>query len=549
MKKKSWVYCLIIVTWVLCISLLTASVVYIGINLQEKNIYKKVTIISLISINALCLSYFWLNSIKDFMFSLIFAINHKKIMANYEAIYKIDVKDTPKFLLLYCTCNDFNANALYMCMQQDYSNFETVILDDSSKQDYIDEINNFAEKYNVKVVRRQDKKGFKAGNLNNYLKNNTNYDYFVVLDSDEIIPSDFIKKCIKYFYFSPKIGVVQASHIATEAENAFQKILGISVKSTSCTAQIMKNFYGANALIGHGMAISRQCYEKTGGFPLVVAEDISFAVDVKKSGYDIIYAPNIICQEEFPVDYIALKKRQCKWTQGNVEYMKKYSKNIKKSGMKWYEKLDLKLSHYSLPIIPILSLIIIIATLSLGFIDAKTINYSLFVFGLSILFLLSPLLPNIFVYSKSKQALLIIPYFLLSMATYASLTPMMIKTVTLAVLGKKAKFIVTPKTKNKISIGRALKYSIDSLCFAVIVGISTYLAFNYILPSIIIVCCCALSPFVILMANIQIKKKKQKEEITLPENVVKIDINISQEKQESIIENEKQEQVVNAKNN
>ena len=549
MKKKSWVYCLIIVTWVLCISLLTASVVYIGINLQEKNIYKKVAIISLISINALCLSYFWLNSIKDFMFSLIFAINHKKIMANYEAIYKIDVKDTPKFLLLYCTCNDFNANALYMCMQQDYSNFETVILDDSSKQDYIDEINNFAEKYNVKVVRRQDKKGFKAGNLNNYLKNNTNYDYFVVLDSDEIIPSDFIKKCIKYFYFSPKIGVVQASHIATEAENAFQKILGISVKSTSCTAQIMKNFYGANALIGHGMAISRQCYEKTGGFPLVVAEDISFAVDVKKSGYDIIYAPNIICQEEFPVDYIALKKRQCKWTQGNVEYMKKYSKNIKKSGMKWYEKLDLKLSHYSLPIIPILSLIIIIATLSLGFIDAKTINYSLFVFGLSILFLLSPLLPNIFVYSKSKQALLIIPYFLLSMATYASLTPMMIKTVTLAVLGKKAKFIVTPKTKNKISIGRALKYSIDSLCFAVIVGISTYLAFNYILPSIIIVCCCALSPFVILMANIQIKKKKQKEEITLPENVVKIDINISQEKQESIIENEKQEQVVNAKNN
>lgn len=548
MKKKSWVYSLIVLIWILCFALLIASVVYIGINLEETNIYKKITIISLLSINALCLSYFWLNSIKDFMYSLIFAINHKKVMANYNAIYGLKVEETPRFVLLYCTCNDFDADALYQSMQQDYCNFETVILDDSSKQSYIDEINDFATKYNVKVVRRKDKKGFKAGNLNNYLQNNTNYEYFVVLDSDEIIPSDYIKKCIKYFYFSPKIGVVQASHIATEGINAFQKILGISVKSTSCTAQIMKNFYGANALIGHGMAISRQCYEKTGGFPLVVAEDISFAVDVKRSGYDIIYAPDIVCQEEFPVDYIALKKRQCKWTQGNVEYMKKYSKNIKTSGMKWYEKLDLKLSHYSLPIIPILSLIIIIATLSLGFFNSKAINYSMFVFGLSILFLLSPLLPNIFVYSKSKQALLIIPYFLLSMATYASLTPMMIKTVTLAFFGKKAKFIVTPKTKNKISIARALKYSIDSLCFAFIVGLLTYLAFNYILPSLIIVVCCSLSPFVILLANIEIKKKV-KPEIVLPENVVKIDINIPDEKQVVQIEEKEQEKVADVKNN
>ncbi len=216
--------------------------------------------------------------------------------------------------------------------------------------------------------------------------------------------------------------------------------------------------------------------------------------------------PNIICKEEFPTDYIALKKRQCKWTQGNVEYMKKYSKNIKNSGMSWYEKLDIKLSHYSLPIVPMLSLLIIISTLSLGFLNSKALNYSIIIFGLSILFLLSPLLPNIFVYGKSKQAHLIVPYYILSMATYTSLTPMMIKTVTLAVFGKKAKFIVTPKTKNKISLSRALKFSIDSLCFALIIGVATYFSFKNILPSLIIIICCSLSPFVILLANITTKK-------------------------------------------
>lgn len=175
--------------------------------------------------------------------------------------------------------------------------------------------------------------------------------------------------------------------------------------------------------------------------------------------------------------------------------------------MKWFEKLDLKLSHYSLPIVPMISLLIIIATLGLGFLDSRAITYSLIIFGVSILFLISPLLPNIFVYSKTKQILWILPYFILSMATYASLTPMMIKTVSLAVFGKKAKFIVTPKTKNKISFGRALKYSLDSLIFAVVIGVSTYFAFGEILPSLIIVICCSLSPFVILLANISVKKK------------------------------------------
>ena len=543
MKKKSWLYFLIVFLWLLCDLLLIGSVVYISLRLQESNIYKKIAIISLLAVNCICLSYFWLNSIKDFMYSFIYAINHRKIMKRYDVINSVQVKDTPKFVLLYCTCNDFNADALSKCMKQSYENYETVILDDSTKEEYLTQIDEFASKNNVKVVRRENKTGFKAGNLNNYLQNNTDYDYFVVLDSDEIIPSYFIKECLKYFYFSSKIGVVQASHIATKSSNAFQKILGISVKSTSFTSQIMKNFYGANALIGHGMAIKKECYVATGGFPHVVAEDISFAVDVKKSGFDIIYAPNIICEEEFPTDYIALKKRQCKWTQGNVEYMKKYSKNIKKSGMKWYEKLDLKLSHYSLPIIPMLSFFILIATISLGFFSTHALIYSVVIFAISIFFLLSPLLPNIFVYGKSKQALLIVPYLVLSMVTYASLTPMMIKTVTLAIFGKKARFIVTPKNEKKISLFEAFKYSIDSFLFAIIIGALTYFSFKNVLPSILFVICCLFAPVVILLANIKTKEKKNKkiknnDAINYSENIINIEQNVNNENKNLVLATE-----------
>lgn len=91
-------------------------------------------------------------------------------------------------------------------MRQDYENFETIILDDSSKSEYLKRIDDFAERPGVTVVRRSDRAGFKAGNLNHYLQGRTDYDYFVVLDSDEVIPENYIKEVLKYYAYSPRSG-------------------------------------------------------------------------------------------------------------------------------------------------------------------------------------------------------------------------------------------------------------------------------------------------------------------------------------------------------
>ena len=463
--------------------------------------------------NAMILGYLWFGSIKDFFFSLIFILNRKRIMKRYEPIFDLEVKETPRFVLLYCTCNDFNEQALYKSMQQDYPNFEAIILDDSKKQEYKDRIDAFSKEHGVRVVRRENKVGFKAGNLNNYLQNNSDYDYFVVLDSDEIIPSDYIKKVINYFYYQGKVGAVQAAHIATKGENIFQELMGLSVKSNSKTAQIMKNFYGSNSLIGHGMTISKECYDLTGGFPHVVAEDISFAMEIKNVGYSIIFAPNITCQEEFPIDYVSLKKRQCKWTQGNVEFMKKYGKQLNKSKMRWFEKIDTKLSHYNLPIIPMLSLLLILDTIMMGVLKFNVLSYSYFIVILMSVFLVSPLIPDLFVYSNTRNIFKIIPYYLLNLVTYASLSPMMIKTVTMAIFGKKATFIVTPKENKKFSLWDSIKYSYDSLLFGVFVMVIAYFVLGSFLPVSIIYISCLLAPVAILLANIAIKAKMPKQKV------------------------------------
>lgn len=285
--------------------------------------------------------------------------------------------------------------------------------------------------------------------------------------------------------------------------------MGLCVGSNGETVQVIKNFYGSNALIGHGMTISKECYEKTGGFPLVVAEDISFAVEIKNADLDIIYAPDILCYEEFPINYVSLKKRQCKWTQGNLEYMRKYNKDIDNSKMSWFEKLDIKLSHYSLPIVPLLSFLLTLCTICLGFLGYPIIKYSLIVYLIMIVFLCSPLIPDLFVYKRTKNTFLLIPYFLLNIVTYASFAPMMLKTLFLGLLGKKAKFIVTPKESEKFSFIEIIKYSCDSLIFGIILGTLAILSCGSILPVIFLMVGCVTAPFIIALSNINVAINKQ----------------------------------------
>ncbi len=517
MQKSPTVYRIVLCVWVACVAFLLSTCGWLIYNLfQDKGVNVGTLITSaLIAVNGILLSYMWLGSVKDFMFSFLFLLFGKKIMKRYDPIINAGKKEKreyhqPKFLLLYCTCNDFNADALSECMRQTYDNFETIVLDDSSEPKYKRLIDEFAMERGVTVVRRKDRVGFKAGNLNNYLKGRKDYDYFVVLDSDERIPSDYITEVLKYYEYSPKVGVVQAAHKATKGGNLFQNLMGMSVKSNGKICQVMKNFYGSNALIGHGMTISRSCYEATHGFPLVVAEDISFAIDVKNSGYEVLYAPNIVCKEEFPINYLCLKKRQAKWVQGNVEFMKKYNRSITDSKMTWYERLDVKLSHYNLPIIPMLSCFIILNTIIMGFLGFDVGGYSLTIVGLMLLFLISPLIPDFFVHGKKGNVFRLLGYAFLNFVVYASLVPMMIGTVILALFGKKAKFIVTPKEEKRLSFKDAILGSYDSILFALIIGLLTYSTYFSLAPTVLMVVCCALTPIAILVANLPVPKKTSK---------------------------------------
>ncbi len=111
----------------------------------------------------------------------------------------------PSVALLYTTYNDFVERSVASCLRQDYPSFRVYILDDSTDPESMLQVDAFAARHadQVTVVRRSDRKGFKAGNLNHALTHVCREPLFALVDADEILPPDFLTRLVPRIWGDP----------------------------------------------------------------------------------------------------------------------------------------------------------------------------------------------------------------------------------------------------------------------------------------------------------------------------------------------------------
>ncbi|WPL39157.1 glycosyltransferase [Malacoplasma iowae] len=422
--------------------------------------------------------------------------------------------------VLYTTCNDFDSIALKKSLYQTYQNCKFFILDDSNDSKYKDEIDKFAYEYNIEVIRRKNRKGFKAGNINNFLMNRNDYDYFVLLDSDEIIPKDYILKVLPYFS-NKKVGIVQCNNKCNRQNNYFD-YLGSYVHNTQWnTEYVVRHSLGVVNCCGHGATISKKMYLDVGGFPELILEDWALTLNGLKFGYETVYAPEIVCWEEFPTNYLAFKKRNYRWTQGGVQCFSKIGwKLIFFNSCPFFRRLDLLLTQTNY-FISIGSLIIVLSTLSILAPMGFRFRYENWYVAVTLFFAIIPLL-NCFIYYLGRvnffKLIVILLFFYI---LYASLFVSVIISIFEALIGKKLNFVVTPKKETKrISFIDAIKFNIIELIVGVILIIALIISFIYI-PNvnfftyvwvIILIIPMFLTVPLTLMSNIKLKNKNHEME-------------------------------------
>ncbi len=262
--------------------------------------------------------------------------------------------DAPAVAILYTTANDFVEKSALSCVAQRYPNFTVYILDDSSEADYRRRVDAFAAEHpdRVRVVRRSDRRGFKAGNVNHGLATVAVREaYFALADADEIFPEDFLARTVAQIEVDPSCGFVQANHRSNpETSSALAAGMGPGIDIHWKWYHPLRNRYGFVMLLGHGALIRRECWQQIGGFPELVSEDLAFALRAREYGWRGYFMEDVVCLEDFPETVRAFRVRHMKWTRGTCEFLQREMwRAVRSSRIPLVEKLDVFFPTLNLP--------------------------------------------------------------------------------------------------------------------------------------------------------------------------------------------------------
>ncbi|RMH64068.1 MAG: glycosyltransferase [Calditrichaeota bacterium] len=285
---------------------------------------------------------------------VLFAWIYKRFVKKTEIPVLSKDKPQPPVAILYTTYNDFVEKSALSCVQQNYDHYRVYILDDSTDEAYKKQIDAFASRYpeQVRVIRRKDRKGFKAGNMNHALNRFIAEPYFAIADADEILPRDFLLKMVPYLVNDPNCGFVQANHRANpDQKTDLARALGDGIDIHWRWYQPLRNKFGFVMFLGHGALLRRSCWKEIGGFPDIVSEDLGFAMRIRELGYYGRFAENVICYEDFPETIRAFRVRHIKWTRGTCEFLTKEAGWLLRSTrISWSEKFDILFPTLNLPL-------------------------------------------------------------------------------------------------------------------------------------------------------------------------------------------------------
>ena len=402
-----------------------------------------------------------------------FAAIHKFFPQSSTAVFTPQrVYQTP-VAILYTACNDFNEPSAESCVQINYSHYRVYILDDSSDEDCKRRIDRFAARYprKVQVVRRKDRRGFKAGNLNHGLEAVAKEPLFAIVDADEIVPPDFLTKLVPRLMADPNCGFVQANHrCEPDPDVRLKRDMRIGIDIHWKWYQPLRNRFGFVMFLGHGALLRRSCWELVGGFPEIVSEDLAFAFDIREYGYYGKFAEDVVCIEEFPETVRAFRVRHVKWTRGTCELLSQYFWRIVKSRhVSLIEKFDILFPTLNLPLTLFFFIFMFnaafaipmtlgesqVLTLELGGYSATLPVFSLppqfntlftpDFFAITVATIFAPVL--CFIVEMWKQPLRLFRFLSHSTALYATLSPLSSLCVIGYLFTGKARFLVTGDKK------------------------------------------------------------------------------------------------------
>jgi cellulose synthase/poly-beta-1,6-N-acetylglucosamine synthase-like glycosyltransferase len=228
--------------------------------------------------------------------------------------------------------------------------------------------------FNIEVIRRRNREGYKAGALANGLNHGTS-EFVVIFDSDFQLNPHFLEQSIHHFKNNENLGAIQARWVHSNLNySIFTRSMAIGLDGHFLVEKPGRK--KRNAFItfnGTGGIWRRSVIEESGGWSSeTLAEDLDLAYRAQMKGYEIIYLCNVTNSQEIPPTLRCWIIQQSRWSKGFSQNMRKnYIAFWKNSGGKSRIQGTLHQTQY---LVPLLILVITITSSFLIFLPEYDVS-------------------------------------------------------------------------------------------------------------------------------------------------------------------------------
>lgn len=331
---------------------------------------------------------------------------------------------------------------------------EIQVLDDSTDetQGIVDRVaaDLRREGHDVRVLRRKDRSGFKAGALEAGLAT-ARGEFVAIFDADFRPPPQFLRQTLPFFFSAPRLGLVQArwGHL-NDRESALTRAQAIGIDGHFMVEQSARTFNGLMMNFNGTAGVWRRAaIDDAGGWSHdTLTEDLDLSYRAQLRGWGTHFVADLEVPAELPASLAAFKSQQFRWAKGSIQTARKLLPRVWRSPLPAWVKLQatLHLTHYVVH-----PLMLIVAVLALPvMLQLSHVLSPLAMLAVCVAMVLSIVAPNSLYFASQRalyprewgRRLLWLPALTcIGIGIAASNS----RAVVEALIGRKSEFVRTPK--------------------------------------------------------------------------------------------------------
>ncbi|WEK18290.1 MAG: glycosyltransferase [Candidatus Pedobacter colombiensis] len=212
--------------------------------------------------------------------------------------------------------------------KQTYTQFEVLVIEDGSVNDAKAIVEKYTNKLDVKYFFKPNEgQGF----ARNYGFERAKGDFFVIFDSDCLIPEDYLE-IVKNYLFEHKLDAYGGPDAAHKSFTPVQKAISYAMTSPFTTGGIRgnKKHLGQFHPRSFNMGVSREVWQKVGGFILTrLGEDIEYSIRIHSNGFKIGLIPGAVVYHKRRTSFVQFYKQLHFFGRARINIYKHFPAELK----------------------------------------------------------------------------------------------------------------------------------------------------------------------------------------------------------------------------